>query len=178
VGGFSYDPTPGVSVLDGIRKRVGRSIKVSYAEGSRIHEAFQGWQAWWDDAVVAPPDKDEEARVAAAVETARSADSALLVVGENEAVCREGWSEKHLGDRDSLDLPGHQAELIDAVVATGTPTVVLLINGRALSIPDVAEKVPAILEGFYLGEGTGTAVLPGAGISSTPPRLSSRSAMA
>jgi len=158
VGGYSYDPAAGVSVLDGIRSRVGSGVEVRYAEGSRITEGFQGWRAWWDDEVVASSPAEDAKRRAEAVAAAQGADVAILVVGENEAVCREGWSERHLGDRDSLDLPGQQQELVDAVLATGTPTVVVLINGRALSIPEMAEKVPAILEGFYLGEATGTAV--------------------
>jgi len=55
-------------------------------------------------------------------------------------------------------LPGRQADLVQAIVATGTPTIVLLINGRPLSINWIAEHVPAILEGWYLGQETGTAV--------------------
>jgi hypothetical protein len=82
---------------------------------------------------------------------------AILVVGENESTNREAWSENHLGDRDSLDLLGAQSDLVKAVVETGTPTVVLLINGRPLSINYIAEHVPAILEGWYLGEEAGTA---------------------
>jgi beta-glucosidase len=82
----------------------------------------------------------------------------VVVIGENEATSREGWSAQHLGDRDSLDLLGGQVALVRAVVATGTPTVVLLMNGRPLAIPEVAAAAPAILEGFYLGQETGTAV--------------------
>jgi beta-glucosidase len=78
-------------------------------------------------------------------------------VGENESTNREAWSEQHLGDRDSLDLLGSQEALIRAVVETGKPTVVFLINGRPLSINYVKEHVPAILEGWYLGEQGGTA---------------------
>jgi beta-glucosidase len=81
-----------------------------------------------------------------------------VVEGENEATCREGWSENHPGDRDSLDLPGRQDDLVEAIVATGTPAIVLLINGRPLSINWIADHVPAILEGWYLGQETGTAV--------------------
>lgn len=65
--------------------------------------------------------------------------------------------EDHRGDRDSLDLLGAQNDLVKAVVETGKPVVVLLLNGRPLSINYIAEKVPAILEGFYLGEEGGTA---------------------
>jgi beta-glucosidase len=157
-GGYSYDPAPGVSVLDGIRRKLGGAVEVRYAEGARITENPEGWKDWWDDDVVPPDPADDGARIAEAVAVARGADVALLVVGENEAVCREGWSEEHLGDRDSLDLPGRQAEMVKAVAATGTPTIVLLINGRPLSVGEAVANVPAVLEGFYLGEETGTAV--------------------
>ncbi len=157
-GGYSYDPAPGVSVLEGMKRKAGGIIRVRYAEGARITEHPQGWKDWWDDEVVAPDPAEDARRIAEAVAVARDADVALLVVGENEAVCREGWSEKHLGDRDTLDLPGRQAEMVKAVAATGTPTVVLLINGRPLSVGDAIADVPAVLEGFYLGEETGIAV--------------------
>jgi beta-glucosidase len=157
-GGYTYDPAPGVSVLDGLRRKLGDTVEVRYAEGARITENPEGWKDWWDDEVVAPDPAQDEARIAEAVAIARGADVALLVVGENEAVCREGWSERHLGDRDSLDLLGRQAEMVKAVAATGTPTVVLLINGRPLSVGDAIADVPAVLEGFYLGQETGTAV--------------------
>ena len=91
------------------------------------------------------------------MELAKQADVALLVVGETESTNREAWSESHLGDRDSLDLLGAQNQLVQAVVETGVPTIVLLINGRPLSINYVASHVPAILEGWYLGQEGGTA---------------------
>jgi hypothetical protein len=81
----------------------------------------------------------------------------ILVVGENESTNREAWSEQHRGDRDSMDLLGAQNELVKEVVETGKPVVVLLINGRPLSINYIAEHVPVILEGWYLGEEGGTA---------------------
>jgi beta-glucosidase len=113
---------------------------------------------WWDDAVLPPDAEQDAALIAEAVEIARKASVALVVVGDNEQTCREGWSENHLGDRDTLDLVGRQNDLVQAVVETGTPTVVLLINGRPATINDAAEHVPAILEGWYLGQETGTAV--------------------
>jgi beta-glucosidase len=79
------------------------------------------------------------------------------VLGDNEQTCREGWGENHRGDRDSLDLPGRQEELLRAVVATGKPVILLLINGRPASINFAAEHVPAMLEGWYLGQAAGTA---------------------
>jgi beta-glucosidase len=157
LGGYSRDPGRGVSVLDGIRERVGIQATVLYAEGCRITTAPQGYKGSWFDPVELVDPKTQTGQIQAAVEAARKADVAILVVGENESTNREAWSEKHRGDRDSLDLLGAQNDLVKAVVETGTPTVVLVLNGRPLSINSIAEKVPAILEGFYLGEEGGTA---------------------
>jgi beta-glucosidase len=157
LGGYSREPAHKVSILDGIRKRVGPDVKVLYAEGCKITTGIQGWRAWYEDKVEVPDAKSQLESIRAATEAARKAGAAIVVVGENESTNREAWSEKHLGDRDSLDLVGYQNQLIQAVVETGTPTVVFLINGRPLSIDYAAERVPAILEGWYLGEEGGTA---------------------
>jgi beta-glucosidase len=90
--------------------------------------------------------------------TAEKADVVLLVLGDNEQTCREGWSTSHLGDRDTLDLPGQQEELLRAIRSTGKPIILLLIHGRPASINFAAEHVPAILEGWYLGQAAGAAV--------------------
>jgi beta-glucosidase len=159
LGGYSRDPGPEnqVSILDGIRKRAGQGVKVLYAEGCRITTGKQGWAAWYENKVTQPDPKSEVETIRAAAAVARQADVAIVVVGENESSNREAWSEQHLGDRDSLDLLGSQEALLRAVIETGKPTVVILINGRPLSINYVKEHVPAILEGWYLGEQGGTA---------------------
>ena len=159
LGGYSRDPGPGnqISILDGIRKRVGDKAKVVYAEGCKITTGKQGWAAWYENKVEQPDPKAEAEGIRAAAALAKKSDVAIVVVGENESTNREAWSEQHLGDRDSLDLLGSQEALVRAVVETGTPTVVLLINGRPLSINYIKEHVPAILEGWYLGEQGGTA---------------------
>jgi beta-glucosidase len=157
LGGYSRDPGRGVSVLDGIRARVGNKATVLYTEGCKITNAPQGYLGSWAGNVELIDPETQTASIQSAVEIARKADVAILVVGENESTNREAWSEEHRGDRDSLDLLGAQNDLVKAVVETGTPTVVLLINGRPLSINYIAEKVPAILEGWYLGEEGGTA---------------------
>ncbi len=128
-----------------------------YAEGCQITTAKQGWRGWLANNVKLADPQAQAEKVAAATELARKADVAILVVGENESTNREAWGEYHLGDRDSLDLLGAQNDLVKSVVETGTPTVVLLINGRPLSINYIAEHVPAILEGWYLGQEGGTA---------------------
>ena len=157
IGGYGREPGHGVSILDGIRERVGTAAKVVYAEGSRITEGPQGWIGWIQPEVKLPDAESQLKRIEEAVAAAKSADVAIVVVGENERTNREAWAENHLGDRDSLDLIGYQDQLIKAIVETGKPTVVFLINGRPLSINYAAEHVPAILEGWYLGEEGGTA---------------------
>ncbi len=157
IGGYAREPFHSVSILEGIRTRAGKNIKVLYAEGCKITTGKQGWSGWYEDNTQLAAPEGQAASIHAAVETARKANVAILVVGETESTNREAWSEMHLGDRDSLELLGAQNELIKAVVETGVPTVVMLINGRPLSINYVAEHVPAILEGWYLGQEGGTA---------------------
>jgi len=155
LGGYSDDPGRGVSVLQGIKDKVGDKVKVSYAEGCKITKQGGDWFA--DRADLNDPAEDQKL-IAQAVSVAKSADVALLVLGGNEDTNKEGWADNHLGDRDSLDLVGRQNDLVKAVLETGKPTVVLLINSGPLSINYIAENVPAILEGFYLGQETGVGV--------------------
>ena len=157
LGGYSRDPGYGVSVLDGIKAKVGDKVKVLYAEGCKITTAPQGFRGWWANDVQLVDPKTQTASIQTAVDAAKKSDVSIVVVGENESTNREAWSEDHRGDRDSLDLLGAQNDLVKAVVETGKPVVVLLLNGRPLSVNYIAEKVPAILEGFYLGEEGGTA---------------------
>jgi beta-glucosidase len=158
LGGYSRDPGRGVSPLDGIRARVGAAARVLHAQGCRITTGKQGWDGWYEDNSQPADPHAQETSLRQAEEAARKSDVALVFVGETEATNREAWSESHLGDRDSLDLLGAQDELIRRVVETGTPTVVFLIGGRPLSINYAAEHVPAILEGWYLGQEGGTAI--------------------
>jgi beta-glucosidase len=157
LGGYSREPAHGVSILQGIKDRVGTKANVVYAEGCQITDAKNDWHGWFANDVKLIDPATQQESVKAAAEAAKKADVAILVVGENESTNREAWAENHLGDRDSLELLGAQNDLVKAVVETGTPTVVLLINGRPLSINYIAERVPAILEGWYLGQAGGTA---------------------
>jgi beta-glucosidase len=156
-GGYSVDPGHAVTILDGIRSYVGSRAKVVYSEGCKITTSVQGWKAWWEDKVDLADPATQQESIREAARIARSANVAVVVVGENEGTNREGWNKEHLGDRDSLDLLGAQDDLIRAIVETGTPTVVLLLNGRPLSINYAAEHATAILEGWYLGQEGGTA---------------------
>ncbi|RPJ25704.1 MAG: beta-glucosidase [Chloroflexi bacterium] len=159
LGGYSGNPGCGISVLEGIRQKVGDTLQVLYAEGCGLTQSTNdAGQMWHDDEVLPPDPARDTALIAEAVQTAKKADVVLLVLGDNEQTCREGWSADHLGDRDSLDLVGRQEELLGAVVATGKSVILLLIQGRPASINFAAEHVPAILEGWYLGQAAGTAV--------------------
>lgn len=155
LGGYSDDPGRGVSVLQGIRERVSSHIKVMHAEGCKITREGGDWFA--DSSHLNDP-ADDEKLIAEAVVVARSADVAVLVLGGNEDTNKEAWAENHLGDRDSLELVGRQNDLARAVLETGKPTIVMLVNSGPLSINYIAEKAPAILEGFYLGQETGVGV--------------------
>ncbi|HEU5231629.1 MAG TPA: glycoside hydrolase family 3 N-terminal domain-containing protein [Terriglobales bacterium] len=157
LGGYSREPAHQVSILNGIRARVGSQASVLYAEGCKITTAQEGWRGWYENDVKLVDPATQATAIRTAVEVARKSDVAIVVIGENESTNREAWSEQHLGDRDSLDLLGAQNELVRAIVETGKPTVVFLINGRPLSINYTAEHVPAILEGWYLGQEGGTA---------------------
>src|SRR6266480_1542820 len=157
LGGYSRGPAHTVTILQGIQERVGSKAKVIYVEVCRFTNKHQDWHGWFDDNVELVDPKTQADKIEEAVDVAKGADIAILVVGENESTNREAWSEQHRGDRDSLDLLGAQNDLVKAVVEMGKPTVVVLINGRPLSINYIAEHVPAILEGWYLGQEGGTA---------------------
>jgi beta-glucosidase len=154
LGGYSGHPARTVSVLDGLKAKLGSRVNVVYSEGVRITESSD-----WDLDKVQLSDPAENAkRIADAVQVAKGADAIVLVIGGNEETSREAWANNHLGDRDSLDLVGQQNDLANAMFALGKPVVVLLINGRPLSVVNVAEHANALLEGWYLGEETGTAM--------------------
>jgi beta-glucosidase len=92
------------------------------------------------------------AGIDAAVAAAKGADVVIVAVGENDAISREGAS------RISLNLPGYQEELVEAIQATGTPVVLVLSNGRPLSINWAVKHVPAIVEMWFPGEEAGNAL--------------------
>ena len=155
LGGYSDNPGRGVSILQGIKNKVGSAAEVLYSEGCKITETPPDWYA--DKVVLGDPALNAK-RIAAAVQVATKADVVVLVLGENEQTSREAWAPTHEGDRDNLDLLGNQDDLAKAILAAGKPTAVFLIHGRPNSINYIAANVPAILDGWYLGQETGTAV--------------------
>jgi len=154
LGGYSGVPSFDVSVLDGIKAYVGKSAQVLYSEGCKI--TLGG--SWNEDKVTASDPVEDRKLIREAVKVAKRSDIVILAIGGNEQTSREAWNLNHMGDRTSLDLIGQQDELVKAMIETGKPVVVLLFHGRPNSINYVAEKVPAILECFYIGQETGHAV--------------------
>lgn len=155
LGGYSGVPRHNVTVLAGIRARAGDKVKVLYSEGCKITRDGGSWQR--DDVYPSDPDQDHKL-VADARKVAQKADVIVLCLGGNEQTEREAWNLKHMGDRTSLDLVGRQDELAQAMLETGKPVVVLLFNGRPLSINYLAQNAPAIFECWYLGQECGRAV--------------------
>ena len=154
LGGYSNNPGRGVSILQGIRDKVGSGSEVLYSLGCKITESDPDWNA--DKVVLGDPALNAK-RIQEAVKVARKADVVILVIGGNEQTSREAWAVEHPGDRDSLDLLGNQDDLVKAILAVGKPVVVFLVHGRPNSINYVAENVPAILDGWYLGQEGGAA---------------------
>jgi len=97
-------------------------------------------------------DFDDGKDIASAVSKSRRADIVILGLGERQGISGEGF------DRSSLDLPDNQEQLLEAVVATGKPVVLVLENGRPLTVPWAKQHVPAILEAWYPGEFGGEAI--------------------
>jgi beta-glucosidase len=154
LGGYSGVPKHNVTVLDGIKAKLGKKVEVLYSEGCKITVGG----SWNQDAVQASDPEEDRKQIAEAVEVAKKADVIVLAIGGNEQTSREAWARNHMGDRTSLDLIGRQDELVQAMLALGKPVVALLFNGRPLSITSLSQSVPAIMECWYLGQETGRAV--------------------
>ncbi len=122
-----------VSLLAGIKSKVSPETRVLYAKGTEIND-------------------DSIAGIDEAVRIARDSDVVILAVGESAEMSGEAAS------RSSLDLPGRQLDLVKAVHATGKPVVVVLMNGRPLTINWIAENVPSVLETWFAGTQAGHAI--------------------
>jgi beta-glucosidase len=149
-----------VTVLDGIKSKVSPATKVNYVKGCDV----------------IGDDLDE---INAAQRAAKRSDIAIVVLGENE------WQKPNRQGTDgegydvaTLELTGKQKELVQKVHATGTPTIIVLINGRPLATPWISDNIPAVLEAWIPGEKGGEAIAdilfgdynPGGKLSVTIPR--------
>lgn len=145
-----YGPlaTASVSVRKGLEEALKGKGRILYAKGCELVDEN------WPDSEIFPsePTKEELRQMNDAVKLARKADAVIAVLGGGQRTCGENKS------RTSLDLPGHQELLLKKLAATGKPVVLVLINGRPLSINWADEHIPAILEAWYPGSHGGTAV--------------------
>ena len=150
---FDHDLDETVTVVEGIRARAGQGVRVDHARGVPVvQRVFPSlFDMFGRNKPEDPEGFEQEAEFQQAVDLARGADVAVVVAGEWQNMIGEGAS------RSSLELPGSQLELLQAVVGTGTPVVLLVMNGRPLDLRWPAEHVPAILDIWYPGTQGGTA---------------------
>lgn len=136
------------SIYEGIKNQVPKNIELLYAKGiDHMDEHFPE-----SDIMDFPLSEREEKMVEDAVNKAKRADVVIMALGDNDKTVGEFHS------RISLDLPGHQEQLLKAVAATGKPIVLVLTNGRPITLNWADKNIPAIVETWYLGEKTGEAV--------------------
>ncbi|WP_187262032.1 glycoside hydrolase family 3 C-terminal domain-containing protein [Pontibacter beigongshangensis] len=137
-----------ISVLDGLKQYQSEQLQFDYAKGCDI--VNEGWPN--TELLPQPLNQKEQQQIAEAVAKAKESDVIIAVVGEDEERVGESLS------RTSLDLPGHQERLLQALHATGKPVVVILINGRPLTINWADAHLPAILEAWFPGPSAGRAI--------------------
>lgn len=154
-GDYTYtrDNRSGITILQGLRDRLGSRVQINYAKGCNITGS-------------------DRSGIASAVEAASKSDVAVVVLGETSVILSGlGWGVG-LGENEprdpfvsgegydltSLDPPGVQRELLQAVCATGKPVVLVMVHGRPWSIDWEKDHVPAILEAWYPGEQGGNAI--------------------
>ena len=147
---YRYGPSAvqSVTVRQGIQNLLGSSVKVNYAKGCEVVN-----EHWPETEVLPEPlTKEEQSQIDEAVEAAKNSEIAIVVLGDSSKTVGESAS------RTSLDLPGRQLELVRAVYAVGKPVIVVLLNGRPISINWINKYVPGIIEGWFPGAQGGTAI--------------------
>ncbi|WP_316837170.1 glycoside hydrolase family 3 N-terminal domain-containing protein [Pedobacter nutrimenti] len=145
-----YGPSnnPVTSILEGIKAFAGQNATIKYSKGCEVIDAK------WPESEIIPTDltADEKAMIANAVEDARQSDMVIAVVGETDNQVGESKS------RTGLGLPGRQLQLLQALYATGKPVVMVMVNGRPLTINWENRYLPAILQAGFPGPSAGKVV--------------------
>jgi beta-glucosidase len=148
--GTHYGPqgVKAITVLQGIKDKLGKTVVVNYAKGCEIVDSH-----WPESEVLPQPTTStEQAQMDSAITLAEKSDVVIMVMGGSTKTAGENKS------RTTLDLPGHQLELIQKVQATGKPVVVVFINSQPISFNWVKQNIPGIIEAWYPGQYGGTAV--------------------
>ncbi len=159
LGDYSGVPSKNVSILQGLRNKIGSAAQLSFAPGCLLTKngdsISQNNYQFIDKAVFTTKEENEKL-IAEAVNLANSSDFIVLAIGENELFSREAWNN-HPGDMIDLNLQSQQEDLVRAIAATGKRYVVYLMHGRPLSINWVANNSSAIIDGWFCGEEAGNA---------------------
>ncbi|VGO12539.1 Beta-glucosidase BoGH3B [Pontiella desulfatans] len=165
LGGYSHWMTSARSIKDGLEDYLtGSDVEICFARGCGITAGGKTFaQLETGEELNTPvetiPYDVEQESIRAAAEMAKGCDVAVVCVGDDYFSTREAfYMRETLGDRGSIDLVGNQEALVQAVIETGTPTVVVLMHGRSISINYANAHAAAILDGWYLGEETATAI--------------------
>lgn len=147
------DPNKSVSIIDGIKNVAGSNANVLYARGSNItDDSMLNERAWFFGMKQIKDKRSPQEMIAEAVETAKKADVVVAVVGESANMTGESSS------RSDISIPESQRELLKALAKTGKPIVMVLFNGRPLTLPWEDKNMDAILDVWSPGTEAGNAV--------------------
>jgi beta-glucosidase len=160
LGDYSGIPVHNVSLLEGLKNKVGDRAEILTAQGAMITTngsdvSMNNFQ--FINRAKFPSAEENKKLIDEAIKVAERADLVIAAVGENEQLSREAWAPDHFGDMSTLDLQSDQETLVKALVATGKPVVVYLMHGRPLSINWIAGHVPTVIDGWFTGEEAGNA---------------------
>ena len=161
LGDYSGIPSRNISLLEGIRNKVGKDGEVLYAPGVKLTTngdtiSMNNYQ--YTGKAKFPSTEDNRVMIEQAVRIAQLADVIIAAVGENEQFVRESGGPDRWGDAATLDLLSNQDDLVKALIATGKPVIVYCMNGRPLSINYIAQHASAMIEGWFAGEEAGNAI--------------------
>jgi beta-glucosidase len=159
LGDYSGVPSKNVSILQGLRNKIGNNVEINYAQGCMLTknaDSVSQNNYQFIDKAIYPTREENQKLIDEAVNLANNSDFIVLVLGENEQFSREAWKD-HPGDMTDLNLQSQQEDLVKAIDSTGKPYVVYLMHGRPLSINWVANNAPAIIDGWFTGEESGNA---------------------
>ncbi|TVZ14923.1 glycoside hydrolase family 3 N-terminal domain-containing protein [Maribacter sp. MAR_2009_72] len=145
-----------VSILEGLKERVGNRVNIIYEEGCKIARFSKNGQ---EDIFTEYSLLEENESIEKAVNAAKASDVAIVCIGGTVQESKEAaYAVGIKGDRATLDLLGNQKELVMRIAATGKPIIIVLMGGKPYAIPEIVQKTDAMLSTFYLGQTNGSAV--------------------
>jgi beta-glucosidase len=155
LGGYSGAPRVCISPLQALKEKYGDQLNILYAEGVKITDT----NSPFPEKIRLVPMEENYKRIAEAIEVAKQADVIVLFVGSNEATSREAYASSAPGDLPTLELLNGQNELINQVVALKKPVCAFVNSGPPLSIGNLVDAVPAVMQGWFLGQEGGYAIV-------------------